>query len=366
MKQLAIGARPGSVVPEIVELTTSATAGLPGPDQVLCRTLQLGICGTDREILHSGAPWVPPGEALLVLGHECLARVEAVGSAVQDWHVGDLVVPAVRRSLPGETRRLDYLPLGRFTERGIFSEHGFSVPLWLDQPQHLYRVPAEMADIAIFTEPLAVAEKGVNEALNLQQARLGADIWQQTPPRVLVTGMGPIGFAAGIACVVRGWTVKMLGRDRPDTFRATLAQRFGMQYEMLANNTLAAHDLERDGVDLILECTGSAELMVRSTGTLRSCGVMVWLGSIRTPKPPALDVAGMMLHGLLNNHLHIGCVNSAPRDFEDAIAHLAILRRTHAAELQSLITARVSLQESLWHYQHREPQGIKTIIEYPQ
>ncbi|MFN9041072.1 MAG: alcohol dehydrogenase catalytic domain-containing protein, partial [Planctomyces sp.] len=100
-------------------------------DQILCRTLQLGICGTDREILHSAAPWVPPGEPVLVLGHECLARVEAVGSAVTDWQVGDLAVPAVRLSLPGVHRRLDYLPLGRFTERGIFSEHGFSMPLWL-------------------------------------------------------------------------------------------------------------------------------------------------------------------------------------------------------------------------------------------
>jgi threonine dehydrogenase-like Zn-dependent dehydrogenase len=366
VQQLAIGARRGSVLPEIVSVEVPNFSDKLQQDQILCRTLQLGICGTDREILHSAAPWVPPGEPVLVLGHECLARVEAVGSAVTDWQVGDLAVPAVRRSLPGEHRRLDYLPLGRFTERGIFSEHGFSMPLWLDRSQHLYRVPPELADIAVFTEPLAVAEKGVNEALHLQRARLGADVWQSDLPRVLVTGMGPIGFAAGLACVARGWPVKMLGRDRGDTFRATLAQRFGIQYQRLAEDTFAVTDLERDGVDLILECTGSDELMVRSTAVLRSCGVMVWLGSLRPPQPPTLDIAGMMLHGLLNNHLHIGCVNSAPRDFHDALAHLGQLKRTHPTELQSLITAKVSLQDSLWHYQHREPQGIKTIIEYPQ
>ncbi|MFN5584982.1 MAG: alcohol dehydrogenase catalytic domain-containing protein [Planctomyces sp.] len=365
VQQLAIGARRGSIVPEIVSVDVSELPGGPDQDQILCRTLQLGICGTDREILHSAAPWVPSGESVLVLGHECLARVEAVGSAVTDWQVGDLAVPAVRRSLPGERRRLDYLPLGRFTERGIFSEHGFSMPLWLDRSQHLYRVPAELADIAVFTEPLAVAEKGINEALHLQRARLGTDVWGTDPPQVLVTGMGPIGFAAGLACVARGWSVTMLGRDRDDTFRARLAQRFGIRYQRLADDTFAVTDLERDGVDLILECTGSDELMVRSTAVLRSCGVMVWLGSLRPPQPPTLDIAGMMLHGLLNNHLHIGCVNSAPRVFHDALNHLGPLKTTHAAELQSLITAKVSLEDSLWHYQHREPQGIKTIIEYP-
>ena len=164
--------------------------------------------------------------------------------------------------------------------------------------------------------------------------------------------------------IARGWPITMLGRDQPDTFRATLAQRFGMQYQRLSDAALQVSDLERDGVDLILECTGSDELMVRTTKVLRSCGVMVWLGSLKPERPPQLDVAGMMLHGLLNNHLHIGCVNSAPRDFIDAITHLGLLRKTYWAELQALITARVSLQDSLWHYQHREAQGIKTIIEY--
>ena len=31
----------------------------------------------------------------------------------------------------------------------------------------------------------------------------------------------------------------------------------------------------------------------------------------------------------------------------------------------ALFTARVKLADSLWHYEHRQPQGIKTVIEYP-
>ncbi|MDA1049019.1 MAG: alcohol dehydrogenase catalytic domain-containing protein [Planctomycetota bacterium] len=363
--QTAIAARTGSTVPELVEIPCPPPPGTGGCDDILCRTIELGICGTDREILHSANPWTPPGSPFLVLGHECIARVEAIGDAVSDWQVGDLVVPAVRRSLPGQTRRLDYLPLGKFTERGIWSEHGFSAPRWLDKPQHLFRVPAEIADIAVFTEPLAVAEKGVNEALVLQQARLGQDIWQTIRPRVLVTGMGPIGFAAALACLVRGWSVTMFGRDRADSFRATLAGRFGVQYWSAADGCFDLPDVEQDGFDLVLECTGSDDVLVSAAAALRSCGVMVWLGSTRVPQPASLNVARMMRQALLCNHLHVGTVNAAPRDFRDALSHLAQLKQTYAHELQSLITARVTLSESLWHYEHRQPQGVKTVIEYP-
>ncbi|MFO0943987.1 MAG: alcohol dehydrogenase catalytic domain-containing protein, partial [Pirellulales bacterium] len=155
--QSAIVCRVGSSNPEIIDVPDISPSTSFSADEVLCRTLQLGICGTDREILHSATPWAPAGDAYLVLGHECLARVESIGPTVTSLKVGDLVVPAVRRSLPKETRRLDYLPIGGFTERGIFYEHGFSMPMWLDRPEHLYPVPEAASDIAVFTEPLAVA-----------------------------------------------------------------------------------------------------------------------------------------------------------------------------------------------------------------
>jgi threonine dehydrogenase-like Zn-dependent dehydrogenase len=201
---LAIAAQTGSTQPRLIEIPPP---GEPGASQVLCRTLELGVCGTDREILHSAAPWTPEGEDRLILGHECLARVEAVGAGVSELAGGDLVVPIVRRALAGQARRVDLLPFGAFTERGIVREHGFSQPLWLDRPEHLFRVPAEIADLAVLAEPLAVAEKAVNEALLLSRARLGKGAWSETAavPRVLVTGMGPIGFTAVLAALARGW-----------------------------------------------------------------------------------------------------------------------------------------------------------------
>jgi glucose 1-dehydrogenase len=358
----AIAAEMGSTRPVMVDV---ARPREPMAGEVLCRTLELGVCGTDREILHSAKPWTPAGEDWLILGHECLARIEAVGSGVVEFRAGDLVVPIVRRPLPGQTRRVDLLPFGAFVERGIVREHGFSQPLWLDRPEHLFRVPGQIADLAVLTEPLAVSEKGVNEAALLTRARLGDDAWTTSlPPRVLVTGMGPIGFTAVLAAIARGWPVTMQGRDEPGTFRARLVEQLGGRYQPMGARVGEPSDIEREGFDLLLECTGSDAVLLQAVASVRSCGAIVWLGSNRVPKPTMHSVDKLVRDGLLRNHIHLGCVNAAPRDFDDALRHLEQLAVDRREALLALITARVRPEESLWHYGHRQPQGIKSVVMY--
>jgi glucose 1-dehydrogenase len=358
----AIAAQTGLAQPVIVEVATPAE---PAAGEVLCRTLQLGVCGTDREILHSTRPWTPPDEDRLILGHECLARIEAVGPGVADYRIGDLVVPVVRRALPGQRRRVDLLPFGTFVERGIVRQHGFSQPHWLDRPEYLFRVPPSIVDLAVLAEPLTCSEKGINEATLLTRARLGAEAWTaQSPPRLLVTGMGPIGFAAVLAAIARGWPVTMLGRDKPGSFRAQLAERLGARYQPFDSSDLQAAAVESTGYDLLLECTGSETVLLQATTLIRSCGVIVWLGSNRVPQPTTHNVQKLVRDGLLRNHLHVGSVNAAPRDFQDALRHLEQLASGYRSDLARLITARVRPEESLWHYEHRQPQGIKTVLAY--
>ena len=43
---------------------------------VLVRTVALGVCGTDREIVSGSYGWAPPGETRLVIGHEALGKVQ--------------------------------------------------------------------------------------------------------------------------------------------------------------------------------------------------------------------------------------------------------------------------------------------------
>jgi len=360
---LAIVARTGRRTPEFQEIPEPSE---PAANEVLCRTLELGVCGTDREILESACPVTPLEQDFLVLGHECLGQVERVGNRVTELQAGDLVVPVVRRSLAefSHVCRVDMLAFGQFVERGIYREHGFATQRWLDRPEYLIKVDPRIASVAVLTEPMAVSEKGVNEATIVQRGRLGPDAWLARPPRVLVTGQGPIGFTSLLASICRAWPVTMVGRDAPGSSRAELATRFGARYLPLELLNDEPVDVERDGFDLVLECTGSDAVMLDASRWLAARGVMVWLGSTRRPQPQPCDVQRMMRDGILRNHLHLATVNSAPRDFADALTHLSWLHRRFPEPLAAMITHRVPLSDSLQHYAGRVPQGIKAIVNF--
>ena len=313
----AVAALPACETPQFVECAEPAP---PAAGEIVCRTLELGICGTDREILESAQPWVPPGEPHLVLGHECLAIVEAVANDVDTVSVGDLVVPFVRRALRQGVQRVDLLPFGEYTERGIVEAHGFSAPRWTDQAAHVLVVAPHLRSLAVLAEPLSVAEKGISEAELLQTARRGSETLAGSSPRVMVTGMGPIGMAAVVAARARGWPTTLVGRDDDDSFRANLARRFGAAY-LKISQLPGWEPLADDGdrFDLILECTGNDRVISETIRGLASCGAMVWLGSSRNPQPRDHNLDQVVRAAVLRNHLILGSVNAAVRDLHAAV-----------------------------------------------
>jgi threonine dehydrogenase-like Zn-dependent dehydrogenase len=181
---------------------------------------------------------------------------------------------------------------------------------------------------------------------------------------VLITGQGPIAFAAALVCRDAGWAVTMTGRDEPDAFRARAAERLGARYRRQASLESPPDDVEASGFDLVLECTGSDEVMLLAARWLASCGVMAWLGSTRQPQPAIRDVATLMREALIRNNLLVGCVNAAKRDFEAALGCLRSWRRRDRDGLQTVITKRVALDEAVRHFAQRERQGIKTVVTY--
>src|SRR2546429_4537403 len=70
------------------------------PTDVKLRMLDVGVCGTDREIcaFQYGTP--PAGSAHLVIGPESLGEVVEVGPAVSRGTPRDLVVTGVPRPRP--------------------------------------------------------------------------------------------------------------------------------------------------------------------------------------------------------------------------------------------------------------------------
>src|SRR5215471_15708137 len=143
MKAIAvIPGKPDSI--HLREAPKPSVDEVPGGRGVLVAVLRVGVDGTDKEInaAEYGAP--PPGDDYLILGHESLGRVEAVGPGVHELAPGDLVVATVRRpggSLYDRIGLQDMTTDDVYFERGINLRHGYLAERYADSADFLVRLP---------------------------------------------------------------------------------------------------------------------------------------------------------------------------------------------------------------------------------
>ena len=121
----------------------------------------------------------PPADDFLIIGHESLGRVAKVTAGVEGLSLGDWVVVIVRRPDPVPCRKCaagewDMCHNGRYTERGIKGRHGFLAEFYMEAPNYLGKVPAELSGVAILLEPLTVVEKAVEQIRRVSRAWSGS------------------------------------------------------------------------------------------------------------------------------------------------------------------------------------------------
>ena len=131
------------VDPGVAHSTRVEDVDEPTGDGVLLRMLEVGVCGTDREISEGVFGVAPDGEQHLVIGHESLAEVARDGNG---FSKGDLVCATVRRScghcLPCGEGAPDSCLTGDYSERGITRLDGFARELLVEDPEQLIPIPA--------------------------------------------------------------------------------------------------------------------------------------------------------------------------------------------------------------------------------
>ncbi|MGH7088222.1 MAG: alcohol dehydrogenase catalytic domain-containing protein, partial [Stellaceae bacterium] len=92
----ALTVRPGAA-------NSAAVETMPEPAEadgsVVVKTLAIGVCGTDLEIVKGAYGSAPAGAERLIIGHESLGQVEAA-PANSGLKPGDLVAGIVRRPDP--------------------------------------------------------------------------------------------------------------------------------------------------------------------------------------------------------------------------------------------------------------------------
>src|SRR5712672_3123712 len=221
---------------------------------VLVRTLALGVCGTDRDIIAGEYGASPPGEARLVLGHESLGRVDEA-PADSGFRPGDLVAGIVRRPDPvpcpacaaGEW---DMCRNGRYVERGIKERNGYGAERFRIEPDFAVRIDPALGILGVLTEPASVVAKAWDHI-----ERIGARARGWGPRRVLVTGAGPIGLLAALMGAQRGLEVHVLDHNKSGP-KPTLVRSLGGTY-----HTNGTTDVEALRPVILIECTGVPEVI---------------------------------------------------------------------------------------------------------
>jgi threonine dehydrogenase-like Zn-dependent dehydrogenase len=309
--------------------------------EVLLRTLEVGVCGTDREI-SEGLFGIPPeDEPLLVLGHEALAVVERSGYG---FTRGQLVTATVRRScgrcIACAEDSPDSCLTGDYSERGITRLHGYARELVAEDPTQLVAIPSSLRRVGVLAEPTSICERALRHARTIG----GRQPWQLE--RALILGAGAIGLLMTYLlrlADVEVWTASL-------ELENELVEESGASYVSTRANDLS----ELGTFDLVIEAAGNAQLMVRTLGQLRRSGVACILGL--DPREQSVEIDGRVLGVdlILENRVLFGSVNAQRRDWLAAVADLDRARDRWPEALEQFVKLRVPLDRFREAFDHRD------------
>src|SRR4051812_25740987 len=299
------------------------------PGQVPVRTLEVGVCGTDREISEGLFGVAPGGATRLVLGHELLGVVERDGHG---FSTGDLVTGIVRRSC-GHCRACaegapDACLTGDYVERGITRLDGYARELVAEAPDQLIPVPAALGRLGVLAEPASICARAIRHA----RAVAGRQPWRGE--RALVHGTGAIGMLTTLFLRLDGFEVWTAGRSPAPTPKADLVDACGAHYTTMP--------VDAGGVDLVVEAAGDAQLMLDTIGMLRHNGVACLLGIDGRPREVRLDGRVIGVDAILQNRALIGSVNAHRSDWLTAVARLDEARRRWPGLLEAFVGLRAA------------------------
>lgn len=341
---LALVTQPGQPHTTRVE---DMPAAEPREGEVLVRTLEVGVCGTDREISEGHFGVAPERESLLVLGHEALAVVERDGYG---FSRGQLVTATVRRScghcLACAEESPDSCLTGDYSERGITRLNGYACELVAEDPEQLVAIPKSLGRTGVLAEPTSICERALRHARTIG----GRQPWQLE--RALVIGAGAIGLVMTYLlrlADVEVWTASF----EPES---ELVEHSGARYVSTQNTELA----ELGKFDLVIEAAGNAQLMLQTLGLLRRSGVACLLGIDPREQTIELDGPVLGLDTILENRVLFGSVNAQRQDWLAAVADLERARERWPEALERLVTLRVPLDRFQEAFDHNG--GKATVV----
>jgi len=242
----------------------------PLPDWVVVKVRATSICGTDVHIFNWD-DWARKTIPVpMVVGHEFVGEVAAVGANVADFHPGEivsgeghLVCGRCRNCLAGR-RHLCPRTSGVGVNRpGCFAEY-----LCIPMTNVWHCDPALPLDVLACFDPLGNA---THTALSFDV--LGED--------VLITGAGPIGLMA--AAIVRHAGARYVVVTDKNPYRLDLARKMGASLTLnIAEGAVVADAQKKlglkEGFDVGLEMSGSSAALRDMLANMCHGGKIALLG----------------------------------------------------------------------------------------
>jgi threonine dehydrogenase-like Zn-dependent dehydrogenase len=336
MKAIAVyPGQPNSL--HLEEVPVPRLADVPDGRGVLVKVLRVGVDGTDKEINAAEYGEAPPGESFLITGHESFGQIVEVGPNVPpSLRAGTFVVATVRRpgtSLYDRIGHQDFTTDDVYFERGINLRHGYLAEYYVEDHEWVVPLPDALADVGVLLEPTTVAEKGINQAYEIQR-RL--KVWR--PQRAAVLGAGTIGLLATLLLRLRGLEVVCYSRRRPPDLKSELVEALGARYVSSQDSTLA----DAGGpFDLILEATGQSPLAFEAAAALGKNGVLVLTSVTGGSRRIEVDADAINQGFVLGNKVMVGTVNASRDDFVRGVDDLVRAEALYPGWLGRLLTTPI-------------------------
>jgi threonine 3-dehydrogenase len=269
----------------------------PGPNEVLIKLEKTAICGTDLHI-YKWDEWsqrtIKPG---LVIGHEFVGRIVAMGAGVTGYKEGDrvsaeghIVCGHCRNCRAGRQHLCPHTVGIGVNRHGAFAEY-ITMP-----SSNLWPIDADIApELAAFFDPYG----------NAAHCAFEFDVVGED---VLITGAGPIGIIAAGIC-------RHLGA-RHIVITDVNDYRLGLAKEMGATRTInvgreklrdVMAELHVEGFDVGLEMSGHPGAFNDMLDAMYHGGKLSLLGIL--PKGAGIDwdkviFKGLVMHGIYGRKMY--------------------------------------------------------------
>lgn len=347
--------------------------------EVVVRTLETGICSTDRELLSEGILSTPDGDDFLVLGHEALGEVLETGPGVTTLSVGDLVVPTVRRGCGicdfCKNGRSDMCSTGGYKERGIIGLHGFMSEKFIEEETNLVKIPERIRRYGVLLEPMSVAIKAIEESALIQSARLyphrDIDV-KRIFRKALIIGAGPIGLLTALAMIHHDVTAFCADIDEHGGTKSTLVEDMGGHYLNLKryqkNNGMDLDRIRTEGgfgeVDIIVDASSHPLTCFQLMDVLAPNGIAAILGLPHKTGVQKIKPDELMARLVMKNHIVLGSVNSNKTHFEKTRHYLEAMESKHEAVLSGIVSHRLPFSDFQEAFRIEERDRIKVVISW--